>query len=77
MKFHLPMLLSLNLADQRNQSSAANSDLPTIELPTNARGVPTVEALSIVLRHAQRLLNDHAVAALAVCTLMRLCSPIS
>ncbi|XP_075479216.1 uncharacterized protein LOC142520120 isoform X3 [Primulina tabacum] len=58
------LALSQN-ADQHNQSSAATSDLPTIELPTNARGVPTVEALSIVLRHAQRLLNDHAVAALA------------
>ncbi|XP_073141235.1 uncharacterized protein [Henckelia pumila] len=58
------LALSQN-AEQRDQSPAATGDLPTIELPTNARGVPTVEALSIVLRHAQRLLNDHAVAALA------------
>lgn len=70
------MLLSLNLADPRNRSPAATGDLPTIELPTNARGVPTVEALCIVLRHAQRLLNEHAVAALSVFTLMRLYLPI-
>ncbi|KZV14949.1 hypothetical protein F511_32540 [Dorcoceras hygrometricum] len=60
----LGLALSENV-DQHNQSPAATGDLPTIELPTNARGVPTVEALSIVLRHAQRLLNDNAVAALS------------
>lgn len=41
-------------------------DLPTVELPSNARGVPTAAALSVVLRHAQRLLGSHAVAALSV-----------
>ncbi|KAM7514013.1 hypothetical protein LguiA_003596 [Lonicera macranthoides] len=40
-------------------------DLPTVELPSNARSVPTAAALSVVLRHAQRLLGGHAVAALS------------
>ncbi|KAL0347456.1 UNVERIFIED_CONTAM: Ubiquitin-like domain-containing protein CIP73 [Sesamum calycinum] len=34
------------------------------ELPTNSGGYPSVEALTSVLQHAQRLLHDHAIPAL-------------
>ncbi|KAL5718271.1 hypothetical protein ACHQM5_011192 [Ranunculus cassubicifolius] len=34
-------------------------------LPTNAHGLPTPEALSIILRRAQHLISGHAVAALS------------
>ncbi|KAI3460445.1 hypothetical protein Pfo_017108 [Paulownia fortunei] len=50
---------------QQNQTPTASGNLPTPELPTNLHGYPTVEALTIVLRHAQRLLSDHAVPALS------------
>ncbi|XP_057974336.1 uncharacterized protein LOC131162162 isoform X3 [Malania oleifera] len=50
---------------QSNPSPTNTGDMPTVELPSNARGMPTPEALGIVLRHAQRILNDHAIAALS------------
>lgn len=37
-----------------------------MELPSNSRGLPTPEALSIVMRQAERLLGGPAVAALSV-----------
>lgn len=40
-----------------------------VELPSNARGLPTPEALSIVLRHAEQLLSGPTTAALSVSTL--------
>jgi uncharacterized ubiquitin-like protein YukD len=46
---------------QPNQSG----ELPSVELPTNGRGVPSPEALGVVLRHAERLLGSHAVPALS------------
>ncbi|PIN25242.1 hypothetical protein CDL12_02018 [Handroanthus impetiginosus] len=60
----MELALSQN-GDQPNQSTSASAELPTVELPSNSRGLPTVEALSIVLRHAQCLLSDHAVPALS------------
>ncbi|KAG8378028.1 hypothetical protein BUALT_Bualt08G0095600 [Buddleja alternifolia] len=51
--------------NQPNQPPSASGNLPTIALPSNSRGLPTVEALSIVLQHAQRLLSGHAVPALS------------
>ncbi|KAK4429464.1 Ubiquitin-like domain-containing protein CIP73 [Sesamum alatum] len=51
--------------NQPNQSTVASDSLPTVELPSNSRGLPTVDALSIVLQRAQRLLSDHAVPALS------------
>ncbi|XP_027332237.1 ubiquitin-like domain-containing protein CIP73 isoform X2 [Abrus precatorius] len=45
--------LSTNPGDQRG------------ELPSNAQGLPTLEALSTVLRHAEQLLGGQAVAALS------------
>uniref|UniRef100_A0A5B6ZUL4 Ubiquitin-like domain-containing protein n=1 Tax=Davidia involucrata TaxID=16924 RepID=A0A5B6ZUL4_DAVIN len=50
---------------QPNQSPTNRGDLSTVELPSNTRGLPTPEALSIVLRHAQRLLSGYAIAALS------------
>ncbi|KAK4434666.1 Ubiquitin-like domain-containing protein CIP73 [Sesamum alatum] len=50
---------------QQNQSPSASGNIPTSELPTNSGGYPTVEALTIVLQHAQRLLHDHAIPALS------------
>ncbi|GAB4828406.1 hypothetical protein Ancab_035404 [Ancistrocladus abbreviatus] len=40
-----------------NQSSTYLADQPAVELPTDARGQPAPEALSIVLRHAQQLVG--------------------
>lgn len=37
-------------------------------LPANAQGMPTAEALSIVLRNAQQLLSGRAVEAVSVST---------
>lgn len=48
-----------------NQSPSNSGDLPTVELPSTARGLSTPDALAVVLRHAQRLLSGHAVAALS------------
>lgn len=44
-----------------------NSSSPNLEeLGPNARGLPSQEALSIVLRHAERLLGGQSVAAISV-----------
>uniref|UniRef100_A0A5B6ZTG7 Ubiquitin-like domain-containing protein n=1 Tax=Davidia involucrata TaxID=16924 RepID=A0A5B6ZTG7_DAVIN len=61
---HMEVALTQN-GYQPNQSPTNGGDLPTVELPSTARGLSTPEALSIVLRHAQRLLSDHATAALS------------
>ncbi|XP_020548190.1 LOW QUALITY PROTEIN: uncharacterized protein LOC105159588 [Sesamum indicum] len=45
-------------------SPSASGGAATSELPTNSGGYPTVEALTCVLQHAQRLLHDHAIPAL-------------
>ncbi|CAA0813374.1 Ubiquitin-like superfamily protein [Striga hermonthica] len=50
---------------QQDQSPDASGSLPTPQLPTNLHGFPTVEALTTVMRHAQRLLSDHVVRALS------------
>lgn len=50
---------------QPSQSPNITGDPRTTQLPSTTRGVPTPEALSSVLRHAQRLLGGHAVAALS------------
>ncbi|KAK6939043.1 Ubiquitin-like domain [Dillenia turbinata] len=76
---HVPIPDSLNtlsefincmeLAFSRSSGNQANSSstgsIPTVELPSNSRGVPTPEALGIVMRHAERLLSSQAVAALS------------
>ena len=49
-----PNFSSTNLGDQR------------VELPSNAQGLPTVEALSTILHRAEQLLSHQAVAALSV-----------
>ncbi|KAL5780804.1 hypothetical protein ACOSQ2_011541 [Xanthoceras sorbifolium] len=56
--------LSLN-GYQQSTSSTRLEDVPQTELPTNERGLPTPEALSIVLRRAQRLLSGHTIAAVS------------
>ncbi|XP_027149385.1 ubiquitin-like domain-containing protein CIP73 isoform X1 [Coffea eugenioides] len=50
---------------QPSQSPNITGDPRTTQLPSTTRGVPTPEALSSVLRHAQHLLGGHAVAALS------------
>ncbi|KAJ7957943.1 Large proline-rich protein BAG6 [Quillaja saponaria] len=50
---------------QPNLSATNAGELPRLELPSNAQGLPTPEALSIVLRNAERLLSGHAVSALS------------
>ncbi|PON90416.1 Ubiquitin [Trema orientale] len=50
---------------QPNSSPISMGDLPRVDLPSNAQGLHTPEALSIVLRQAERLLSSHAVAALS------------
>ncbi|XP_057469973.1 LOW QUALITY PROTEIN: ubiquitin-like domain-containing protein CIP73 [Actinidia eriantha] len=50
---------------QQDQSPNNRGDLPTVELPSSARGLSTSETLIVVLRHAERLLSGHAVAALS------------
>lgn len=51
---------------QPNLSATNTVDVPRVNLPSNAQGMPTPEALGIVLRHAERLLSSHAVSALSV-----------
>lgn len=65
--------LSVNLGYQPDQSPNVSSDPPTVELPANSRGVPTPEALSTVLQHAQRLLSGPTISALSVSTLFKFC----
>ncbi|KAM7258345.1 hypothetical protein ACFE04_014086 [Oxalis oulophora] len=48
-----------------NSPSVSSEDTPRVELPSNERGVPTPEALSIVLRRAQQLLSSHVTSALS------------
>jgi hypothetical protein len=69
MYFQLKMLKIthlLHLGNQPNTSTTSMEDPPRVELPSNARGYPTPEALSIVLRHAARLLSGPATTSLSV-----------
>ncbi|XP_057516007.1 ubiquitin-like domain-containing protein CIP73 [Amaranthus tricolor] len=50
---------------QPSSFSSGTTDQPATLLTSNTRGMPTPEALSIVLRHAERLLSGPAVAALS------------
>ncbi|XP_010534054.1 PREDICTED: large proline-rich protein BAG6 isoform X10 [Tarenaya hassleriana] len=60
------MVQALSQNGYQPDTSAANSgDQPRTELPRNRRGPSTPEALSVVLRNAQHLLNDQAIAALS------------
>ncbi|CAK9317631.1 unnamed protein product [Citrullus colocynthis] len=67
---HAPIPDSLTtLSEFMNRMEFAISqnggDLTRVELPTNPQGLPTTESLSIVLRHAQRLLSDYAISSLS------------
>ncbi|GAV56706.1 ubiquitin domain-containing protein [Cephalotus follicularis] len=53
------------LSQNEYPSSTNTGDLPRVELPLNALGLPTPEALSIVMRQAQQLLSGHATATLS------------
>lgn len=53
---------------QQNISATNPGDLPRVNLPSNALGLPTPDALGIVLRNAERLLSSHAASALSVIT---------
>ena len=54
---------------QTNSSSLSGGEQIHAELPSNRQGLPTVEALSVVLHRAERLLSGHAIAALSVINL--------
>lgn len=60
---HMERVLSQN--GYQSTPPDSTTDQPATELPSNARGLPTPEALSTVLRLAQQLLGGHAVAALS------------
>ncbi|XP_022982313.1 large proline-rich protein BAG6-like isoform X1 [Cucurbita maxima] len=67
---HAPIPHSLTtLSEFMNRMEYAISqnvgDLPRVELPANPQGLPTTESLSIILRHAQRLLRDYATVSLS------------
>ncbi|KAK9165003.1 hypothetical protein Scep_000194 [Stephania cephalantha] len=47
------------------QSSSRVGDLPPVNLPSNERGLPTVEALSIIIRRAQQLLSGNTAEVLS------------
>ena len=51
---------------QPNMSSTNAGERPQVELPSNAQGLSTPEALSIVLRRAEQLLGQRAIIALSV-----------
>jgi len=53
-------------AGYQSNFSPANPGDQRVELPSNSQGLPNLEELSIVLRHAERLLGGQAVAALSV-----------
>ncbi|MBA0659004.1 hypothetical protein Goklo_011170 [Gossypium klotzschianum] len=50
---------------QPHTSVTNRREQPRVALPSNARGFPTPEALSIVMRHVEQLLSSHAIAALS------------
>ncbi|GMI90699.1 hypothetical protein like AT5G42220 [Hibiscus trionum] len=50
---------------QPHTSTTNIRDQPRVALPSDARGLPTPEALSIVIRHAVRLLSSHAIGSLS------------
>ncbi|XVE94459.1 hypothetical protein REPUB_Repub02eG0010500 [Reevesia pubescens] len=50
---------------QPHTSMTSSREQPRVALPSDVRGLPTPEALSIVMRHAERLLSSHAIAALS------------
>ncbi|PPD85983.1 hypothetical protein GOBAR_DD17093 [Gossypium barbadense] len=50
---------------QLHTSVTNRREQPRVALPSDARGFPTPEALSIVMRHVEQLLNSHAIAALS------------
>ncbi|XP_011041274.1 PREDICTED: large proline-rich protein BAG6-like isoform X2 [Populus euphratica] len=61
---HMERVLAQN-GNLPNTSAASIGDPPTVELPSNARGLPTPEALSIVLHRAEQLLSGPTTAALS------------
>ncbi|CAN0871841.1 Ubiquitin-like domain-containing protein CIP73 [Linum grandiflorum] len=60
----MEQVLSQN-GSQQSVPSTTPGATPRVELPSNIQALPALEALSIVLRQAERLLGSHAVAALS------------
>ncbi|CAL1355423.1 unnamed protein product [Linum trigynum] len=50
---------------QQGTTSTTSGVPPRVESPSNVQGLPALEALSTVLRQAERLLSGHAVASLS------------
>lgn len=57
----------LTLGYLPNQSPNNGAEPPAVQLPTNLRGSSTPEALSFVLRQAERLFGGQVIAVLSVC----------
>ncbi|XP_074373008.1 uncharacterized protein LOC141713472 isoform X2 [Apium graveolens] len=60
--------MEMTLSQNGSQSDQPLNDTgvqPPVNLPANARGVPTPEALVAVLRLAERLFSGHAISALS------------
>ncbi|KAE9617268.1 hypothetical protein Lal_00034369 [Lupinus albus] len=55
---------TLSQNGHRSNLSSTNQGDQRIELPTNAQGLPTLEALSVILRRTGQLLSDNTVPAL-------------
>ncbi|CAN1163219.1 Ubiquitin-like domain-containing protein CIP73 [Linum perenne] len=60
----MEQVFSQNVSQQGIHSTTPGT-APRAELPPNVQALPAIEALSIVLRQAERLLGSHAVAALS------------
>ncbi|KAK1408293.1 hypothetical protein QVD17_39943 [Tagetes erecta] len=48
-----------------SQNGNSTEAVPDVELPSNASGLPSLEALAVVMRHAQRLLSGPAADSLS------------
>ncbi|KAI7757003.1 hypothetical protein M8C21_003380, partial [Ambrosia artemisiifolia] len=59
---HMDRALSQNGGHEPSDSTEG---FPSVELPSNAHGLPSLEALVVVMRQAQRLLSGHAVDSLS------------
>ncbi|KAL1351790.1 hypothetical protein HN51_015659 [Arachis hypogaea] len=60
---HMEQTLLLNV--YQSNLSSTNAGDQRVELPTNAQGLPTVEALSTILHRTEQLLSHQAVAAIS------------
>nr|GMD10913.1 large proline-rich protein BAG6 isoform X1 [Ipomoea batatas] len=53
------------LSRNGNQPNQSPADSSSVDLPTNSRGQSTLETLSTVMRHTERLVGNHVTSALS------------